>query len=632
MGVSFDWDERNERQAEPPGSPRARLRRWARRLLLLLLLGALLWGGVMLVRMLARPSPAELQRALDLVHATEARAVALGDHALFTSLQDEDPAWRAAQYTQIATHPPASLTVVQAGQQGDRVRAWHRWRADGVPLQRVAFYQWFDQRLRHVADDPTFWGTPATLTAEWGTLTYDAADRAFAADIQAHIAQRVAELCAQPCVPRDGPLAVTLASDAALVAADGGVSVPSPHLLGLTADGVPGAPFHHELDRRLVDALLPATIRFAVPDALVGQTAPIAAQFSRDVPHISVEVVPFSQLPPDPAARLAQVDAALLTPSPALITAGHVHDLTDLAAADGTFATDDLYAVARDAAHWQERLWMAPQFVEFRLIHADRAAFSIGVLTADQYLARIWQPPVSTLTAQTRSARTDGLGAGYLDISTDSLFAYAFDQRCAGAETTPCRAPLRREDVAAALTWYAHQVADGIMPDVSALTDEERQFILLNSLAYPRQLPMWAGQPGQYEHNSQLGPVDASAFAGSDGRGITPFTVTGSVISASTPRPRAAWAWISYLSRARPMGSARALPVFTTTAEEIGYWDNLPESLRPAVQTALSRGRGVGIAEADLFAWLDVAAVVAGTQSADAAADAMMSPAWFGAR
>jgi hypothetical protein len=74
------------------------------------------------------------------------------------------------------------------------------------------------------------------------------------------------------------------------------------------------------------------------------------------------------------------------------------------------------------------------------------------------------------------------------------------------------------------------------------------------------------------------------------------------------------------------------LPVFTTTAVEIGYWDNLPESLRPAVQTALSRGRGVGIAEADLFAWLDVAAVVAGTQSADAAADAMMSPAWFGAR
>ena len=636
MGVKFDWDEPDEPTTEPTTGPAARrrawrqhLRRWGRRLALVLALLALVAGAVTVVRRLARPSPAELRRAVDLVHSTEGRAITLGDHALFLSLQDDDPAWRAAQYHLQQAHPPETVTIAAPTQHGDMVRAWQRWDEDGVPLQRMAFYRWDEQRLRHVASDPAFWGDVQSTAADWGTLRFHAADQEQAATIAAYIGRRVDELCRRGCITARRPLTVTLAADHRLVAADGGVSVPSPHLLGMTADGAPGDPFWRELDRRLVDVLLPATVHFAVPDALVAQTAAVAARFSRAQPDIAVEIVPFSTLPATPAARLAHVDAALMPPTLAAITGGHVLDLTDLAAADPAFTLDDLYPVARDGAVWQERLWLAPQFAEYRLIYTDRASFSIGVLSADQYLARIWQPPRAERNAPARRPRPDA-GWGYLDVSPDSLFAYAFDHRCAQAELQPCRDPLTADDLAATLAWYAHQVAGGIMPDASTMRDDERQFVLLNSLGYPRQTPMWAGLPGQYEHNVQLGPADVTAFAGSDGRGITPFTVHGSVISAHTPRPRATWAWISYLSTAGPLGSARALPVFAAGAEARGYWANMPAPLRPAVETAFGRGRAVRIAEADYFAWPDVAAVVDGTRTPADAADAMAQIAWFG--
>ncbi len=89
------------------------------------------------------------------------------------------------------------------------------------------------------------------------------------------------------------PFALEVRDDYRVTAEPNHLTIPSPRLLGLDAEGVPSARFWQELSRRIDAYLTPATIRFAVPPprARDGQSllpyALLAEQFMAENPDIT---------------------------------------------------------------------------------------------------------------------------------------------------------------------------------------------------------------------------------------------------------------------------------------------------------------------------------------------------------
>ncbi len=636
--MKIEWSSPDQKpEASPPQDNRPVRGRWPWILAALFVLA--LVALAMLYRS-NRPVDEKLLNAVQLYVEAEQRAVIAGDDATFFSMQAENPAWRSSQIGLARDLARAdNVEVIDAEEHGNQIWAVLRFRLDGTPIQRQVFFERGDGRLLHVGSDPDFWGRSVTQAYPWGTLQLHRVDQAWGETVGDFVTAKRESLCRDGCVENRQPFKLILSADNDATAAPGEIRMPSPRLIGLDGAGNPSPLFWTRLSNELGAYLQPATIRFAAPDAIVPRLLSMAVDFAMQHSGIEVDVVPFSQLPAEADQMLRLVDGAYLQPTPALIASDHIHDLTALAESDPKTTLNDFYAPMLAASRWRGRLWALPLSAEMRLIYYDRPTFAVATLSPESYLAQIW---LHTLRGQTNplqalSSQADGTGLGdwaFLDPGNHSLYAYAFAQRCAAVEIQPCTAPLREEDLAAALIWYdAHVVQDGTMPDLTSMDERERAFRALNWLSIPRETPMWVDLPAFYEHTNQLGSVGILSLQATSGNGAkvgpVPLQIHSGVISQAGEHPVAVWTWLNYLSRRRPVGPVRGIPARPSVAAEINYWATLPPALGEPMSAAFADARAVGIAEAPFFGW-DVLADLVGQQAdPEEIAAGMMQTDWF---
>ncbi len=633
MSTEFEWtspDSDQETGQSPPDRPTNK--RWPWMLALLIVLCGCV---VALLYRASRSVDEELLRAVELYIEAEKRAVDAGDDTIFFSMQDDDPAWRANQIwlaRNLAQTDNVAVTHVQA--QGDYVWATLRSMIDSSPIHRQAFFRRSDARLLHTGSDPSFWGPRLTQSYSWGTLRLHRADSEWGTMIGEFVAAQVEALCRDGCVEGRQPFTLILSADYDATVAERELRIPSPRLIGLNGAGRPSPLFWKRLANELDAHLRPAAVRFAAPDEVAGLLQARAADFTAQNPAISVEIIPFSQLPAGPDEMLAAADGAYLQPDPSLIASAHIYDLTSLAETDPGVELEDFYGPILDAAHWRGRLWALPLSAEMRLIYFDEPSFEVATLSPENYLSQIWQHRVRPEADPLKGLRTESSGWGFLDSSVHSLFAYAFAQRCAAESLQPCTAPLSAEDLVAALTWYYAMVAqDGAMADFASMDEDERRFWAVNLLSVPRTVPMWVDLPAFYEHTGQIGdvgvlPLRANVEDGV-GSGPTPLLLHSGVISRSSENPVAVWKWLTYLSHQRPIGPVRSIPARQSVAQEIGYWETLPSELRGPMSEAFRVARPVGIVDGAYFGWSDLDNLINGGAEAEALAEQMMDTIWF---
>lgn len=603
----------------PPPRPQRRWKRGA-------LAAALVIGLVVLGWRQA--TARRIQRLLETVQAQLAlqqAAYQQGDGELLLALLADDPAWRAAHLT-----PEGQAWLANGGQvtaitlEGEEIWATVTWEEAGSTWQRLIFLQREGESWRQIARPAAFWGPPQSFTYAWGRLTLLQADALWAQAIADFVADRLARACLAPCPAWE----VVVTDRLSVSAAPNTIHVPSPRLLGLALTGAPGAPFWNALEQRLESQLRPAVIRFAVPNHNQELTSLgyLAQRFQAQHPDISLTLVDRDTLSGPPLAWLPTVDGAILTPTLALITAGRVHDLTDLAASTPDFHSADFYPSIWAGGLWQERLWLLPLGGDMPLLFLDGERLGVsaaGVAAGD------WRWEAALAYAAALAQRQTAAGRptpfyGYLDTSLATLYAYAYNQE---------PAPLSSATIAATLTWYTGQLAPaGPIANLVGLNAAERQLAHINLLSSRRQAALWIDSPGQYEFQLLLKPLALLPLPAAPGDPArTPLTITGGVISSASANPQAVWAWLHFLSREAPIPlGARTIPARASVAARTHYWDNLPAALAPNLRDAFATAQAITAADSDAFGWEQLAAVVAGRQTPLEAAQRRPLP-WFSA-
>ena len=281
MGNQFNWQI--EEEAEEP-APKSGRKRWPGGGVFFWIVAIVVIGSVIgswaVTRERGRESKQDLvdtiQETLDLGQ----QALSSGDGELYFSLQDDDPDWFVAQLmpvNQDIIH--AGLQVTNAEQHDETIWVNATWEEQGATFQQVLFFQWRAGQLRQVPTDPNYWGTLLQREEDWGKLTYLAVDDPWATSIANFVNNYVIELCTDNCLENHLPFTVDVRDDYKETAEPNHVTIPSPRLFGLDAEGAPSSRFWQELSWRISVYLTPATIRFAVPPPRGGSNAASLWQF-----------------------------------------------------------------------------------------------------------------------------------------------------------------------------------------------------------------------------------------------------------------------------------------------------------------------------------------------------------------
>jgi hypothetical protein len=590
----------------------------------------------------------EVQSLLDFQHD----AFLQGDGDLFFAGYAPDPAFLSAQLlpTNLAAHR-AGLNVTRVRQQNERVWVNVSWDANGETYQRILFFAQQNNSLTQVASDRTFWGTLVVRELDWGTLEFYAVDQEWATAFETAVSQTIDSLCANECAL---PLTISIVDHYRETAVANHIQLPSPRLIALDENGKPALPFWNLLEQKIADRLTPATIQFVVPRLNNASTPAFldyeqaAAQFMALYPNIIVELTFLDTISNDLAELTTQFDGAAITPSQAVIAAGLVYDLTDYAKSDSDFDQTDFYEQIWQGVLWQERVWMAPQAAQMRLLFYDTKAYQTAELSTPS-LRWTWDEMAQNVSQFGHQADQNILQWGYLDTGLDSLYSYAYNwnNQCTQTATILCQTPLRPQNVAAALEWYRQMAVDEqSMPNLveqlpelmgaasltilneGMLPDERADFLLSNLQTSGRIAAVWVDTPINYEHQLLLAPIGAVPFPGSDRfDGITPLHVQGNFISQASERPFAVWQWIKFLSYQRP--SLRYVPARPSVANEMGFWRTLPLPLGDVMRTAFPFAKPITIEEQTVITLEQVTAVITGELTPSQAANQRNDLIWF---
>jgi len=603
-----------------------------------------------------------VEETQDLIQAAQAildiqqQAIADNDGELFFSIQDDDSDWFVAQLLPENQDVNRSgLNITNAEEHGESIWANAIWQEEGGEFQRILFFEWRAGQLRQISTDPNYWGTTLQIEADWGALAYYAVDDPWAATIANYVNDVVVDVCARGCLENRLPFTIEIRDDYTETAEPNRIHMPSPRLLGLNAKGEPSSRFWRQLSKRIEKYLTPATIRFAVPPprARDGQTLfpydNLAQQFMALNPEIRIELVHLESLSEENISTLAlEFDGAAIPPTEAMLAAGQVHDLTDYINSDPDFDKADFYEQIWQGTLWRERTWFMPEAAEMQVLFYDRVAYSRAeyLEPSSRWTWDEMAQDVSSIVGDQQES--SDLAWGFLDVGLDSLLSYAYNwnNQCMEAATIFCQSPLKTENIAAALDWYAQMAGQpGQMPDLSdqladglsrtqmlamgSLFDDERQvMLLLNFQGSQRKAAVWVDSPVNYEFNLLLSPVGVVSFPGSDRfDGITPLWVRGSFISQQSERPLAVWRWLNFLSYQSP--TPRFIPARPSVAAEMAYWTVLPRPLDDVMRTTFPFARPVTIEEQGMLTWEQVTAVLSGASSPQEAAQNRTKVQWF---
>jgi ABC-type glycerol-3-phosphate transport system substrate-binding protein len=632
MGNNFQWQTDTEIDPPPVSSKLHRSWEMIGFWLITAVISTFLVGGwVLSQRRLAQFNDeirAELQALLDLQHD----AFLSGDGDLFFTSFTSDPGWQTAQllpFNQSAHRAGFTITRVETNQ--DMVWANAIWEEEGETFQRLLFFENRGSRYRQVPTDPNYWGELKRSETEWGEIYYYKVDEAWVIDITSF----VAKYCQGTCKP----ITLMLTDGYAETAVPVHISIPSPRIIGLDEDGQASSLFWQQLQWRLKDRFSPATIRFAVPPP---RTTPCcrnldyenaAAEFMQQNPNIKVELVALEALPEDLSTLTTQFDGAAVAPTVDVVAAGAIYDLTNFANTDPDFFANDFYEHIWQGTQWRERMWFVPLTAEFNLLYYDKVAFANANIPEPNLF---WQWSdinhygPGLLTGQPDNS---SLTWYFIDISQDTLFAHAYSlaNNCPETAVPPCLQSLQSHHIATTLDWYKELVQQDHIPDLTQLSNGERDWIMDNYQSAKRHALFWVDEPILFEYYLLLDPVGVVPFPGVDSmEGITPLWVDGAFISSQSEHPYATWQWLKFLSYQQPVKGYRLVPARSSVAAETNYWRNLPRPLVDAMRTAYTFSRPVTLSEKRYFNWAQLADVVSEVRTTEEAAQQILQINWFG--
>ena len=668
MKDQFDWFIGEEDEEAVP--LRSGSGRWLARSLWFLLVTAVITATLLTSWQIGRnrleqseaDAETAVQALLDLEHAAFQR----GDGDLYFSFYGSDPNWISSQLQpQNMQAARSGLHVTRAELHDDFIWANLAWTTNEPTnlltnqqtYQRIAFFQWQASQLTHALTVPDYWGSWKSIEQPWGGLVFTERDEDWAAEVANFVDEVISEICKKGCVDGRTPFILHLANDYKDTAVPNQLRISSPRLIALDESGQPADIFWETLRQRLETRLSPVTIRFALPPTELPGVHLVtydqaAADFMAANPGITIELIKLETLPDD-LAQLAQYDGAAIKPTAAMITAGLVHDLTDLANSDPAFNAADFYKPIWQGAFWQDRLWFIPQSAAVPLIFYDITAFQ-QVRQPEPMLFWTWDE-MADLQETVVAGQPDAsfIAWSTMDANRDLLFSYAFHQQkeCTpvpstvnpttnqdsitdleliGRSTTGCNGPLQPQSVAAALNWYSQMIRDGRMPDFSQFTAAERAQAATNWLSARRRAVTWIEEPVFYEYHFLLDPIGVVPLPGSDSvEGVTPLYVDGNFISGLSQRPLAVWQWLKFLSYQPPIGRYRYVPARPSVAARVNYWTSLPRPLADPMRTAFSFSQPITIGDQAYFSWDQLTAVATNQLTPDEAARRPVPIPWF---
>ena len=634
----FEWqiEEESEETQPPEGNGRS-WGKWLVFALVLLLVG----GGWRASQNQLAQREAALQEQVQDALNFQRDAYLRGDGDLFFSTQLASPEWISAQLQPINhTLYAGKPTATKVEQHNKDIWANVHWQNDGTTYQRVLFFQLENGRLRQTATSSNYWGSTTAHDTVFGQVTLHEIDEIWLGDIASFTRKIVWELCPDSCNGRAEALSLVVSDGYATTAVLNEIIVPSPRLIALTTDGEPAQPFWDLLEARVREQFEPTTILFGIPPLLMqlNEYQIAAAQFMEQNPHIQIEFVPLASNTLT-ADELGTLDGAAITPSAELVASGAVFDITDFVYGDPDFDTHDYYEQIWQAAFWHDRMWMLPQAAGMRMLYYDKIAYTAAE-TKEPSLRWTWEELVQDMTAVSDPVATREYQYGFMDVSTDVLFSYAYNWKnsCTEEATVRCEQPLTDTAVAAALSWYAEMSGlAGRMPNLITEPDYvhddlwSRSFVLDNWQSARRRSVIWVDEPVDYEFRFLLNPMGVVPFPGSDRfDGITPLHVQGHVISQSSERPLAVWQWLKFLSYQSVRPKLRFVPARPSVAEDARYWQILPRELGNAMRTAFPFARPITMDEEQYFTEEQVVAVLRGRVSAETAVYIKPRLVWFG--
>lgn len=357
------------------------------------------------------------------------------------------------------------------------------------------------------------------------------------------------------------------------------------------------------------------TVTFAASEYERGLYEPLMEEFNRQNPSITVQFAPLPE--PGPGDEPVEMnysrllastgDTSLMWGTWSIGNDGGIYfgDLGPLMDADPNFEPDDFWPGVLNACQDAEgRILGLPLSINFNGMFFDPAAFDAAGLPrpAPGWTWDDFQHAVATLARQQgASVRYGYVDQGYI---YNSVIGPLVDQHLARHGGAIDAKALEQE-----LQWY-FELADS-KAVASMRMGEESDFAFdweqWQAMFQGEDRPvMWAGNlmeslPGENMVYASDDPFSGLAIkhdgfvpfpvsTDQAGANTTPVYAVCGAMSAGTTQPRAAWAWLSFLSRhwlVRDRTQAyefMQMPSRQSVADEVGYWNNLPAGLEPTLR------------------------------------------------
>ena len=360
-----------------------------------------------------------------------------------------------------------------------------------------------------------------------------------------------------------------------------------------------------------------AVITFATDEYQRSLYEPLMEAFNQENPGITVQFVVLPQPQPGENPEITDWNRMLASAADTTLIYGawtfrsggdaFFRDLGPLIDMDTAFNQEDFWPGALDAcADKDGRLLGVPFMVNINGIYFDEAAFTAAGLQppAPGWTWDDFRKSVAALAQKKGGKNRYGYAEqGYLYGSILApLISEYLDQN--GGEVDP-------QELQSELKWYFDLMESEAVSPMKPIEDQQSWDAWQEMFRGETRPAMWPGslsEPVPGEMNimyspddpfsgmaiSKYGFVPYPVYADQAGARTTPANVTCGAVSAGSQHPRAAWAWLSFLSKQWLVRDRHAaweitqMPPRQSVADKVDFWSLLPEKAVPGIRFALS--------------------------------------------
>jgi multiple sugar transport system substrate-binding protein len=339
---------------------------------------------------------------------------------------------------------------------------------------------------------------------------------------------------------------------------------------------------------------------------------PLIGAFNQENPGIQVQFVALDDVmrqeanqayDPDLTMRrtVSTVDTASYSFTylrPEDISRGYLRDLKPLMDADASFDRDDFYPGTLERFSRGGGIYMLPRFIDVRLLSYNKELWhkkGLAPPRPDWSMQDMLAAARQLATKRGDAIEVYGtLALGEQQVLYQELLSVGIDLLA----MPPEQVRLDQPDIAAALERTIELGKSGAIylpkppPQGQPYTDDYQGMIFDQHAAiWSPETIYWGSRGGDPPFKVGTAAYPASSLPrGSVG-------ADGYIMSSGTRHPEAAWRWLAFLSKQPPSSNyqwqrpadAGNLPARKSVAERAGYWKNLDQEAKAAVEAMLGR-------------------------------------------